>query len=217
MKTSSWNRLTSCPIARQEHTTHTDTYIGAHTLTQRHTSTHRRTHTHRHTRTHTDTHIGTHTSTHRHRHTHRRTHKHTQAHTHTHTHTDTCRPLCFGLFNSCLNTAASMILSKLSQITSLVRENSLIWEWKRRPLQRSARSPWARPRRPSACVLGRSVPGPLHTATAAPLQVPRHLSPPGPEPSSVPVPTFQNGLLSDIHMAPSGHRSVFHDFPDNPI
>ena len=89
MKTSSWNRLTSCPIARQEHTTHTDTYIGAHTLTQRHTSTHRRTHTHRHTSTHTDTHIGTHTSTHRHRHTHRRTHKHTQAHTHTHTHTQT--------------------------------------------------------------------------------------------------------------------------------
>ena len=108
MKTSSWNRLTSCPIARQEHTTHTDTHIGAHTSTHRHT------------------------------------------------HTDTCRPLCFGLFNSCLNTAASTILSKLSQITSLVRENSLIWEWKRRPLQRPARSPWAWPPAP-ICLC----PGPL--------------------------------------------------------
>ena len=124
--------------------THTDTHIGTCTHTHTHKDTQALTGTHRHT--HTDTHIGVHTHTH--------THIGVHTHTLTQRHTGTQRPLSYGLFNSCLNTAASMILSKLSQITSLACQTLLFGSENEDPYSHLPGPREPGPRRPSACVLG---------------------------------------------------------------
>ena len=87
-------------------------------------------------------------NTHTHRHTHRRTHTLTQRHTGTHTDTQTHAGHSALASSTLVSTHQPVWFFKLSQITSLVRQNCLIWEWKRRPLQRPARSLWPWPPAP---------------------------------------------------------------------